>query len=116
MWSDNETDVDFLNFESVANSVAEIIDQSQGEPVSIGVSGAWGTGKSSLIKLAQASLRERSSEINGREFVLVEFNAWLYQGYDDARVALIDVIAEELENKAVASNKALEKVALRLFL
>lgn len=110
MWSDNETDVDFLNFESVANSIAEIIDQSQGEPVSIGVSGAWGTGKSSLIKLTQASLRKHSHGRNGREFIFVEFNAWLYQGYDDARAALIDVLAEKLANEAKEHEKSIDKV------
>jgi predicted KAP-like P-loop ATPase len=30
------------------------------------------------------------------KFLFVEFNAWLYQGYDDARAALMDVIAQAL--------------------
>jgi hypothetical protein len=44
MWPDNETDSDFLNFTGVADTVAEIIVQAQGRPISIGVSGAWGVG------------------------------------------------------------------------
>jgi len=56
MWADNETTRDFLNFSGVADTVAEIIVQAKGRPISIGVSGAWGIGKSSLIKLTQASL------------------------------------------------------------
>ena len=40
MWSDNETERDFLNFSGVADTVAEIIVQAQGRPISIGVSGA----------------------------------------------------------------------------
>lgn len=35
-----------------------------------------------------------------KDFVFVEFNAWLYQGYDDARAALMDVIASRLESEA----------------
>ena len=109
MWPDNETELDFLNFSSVADSVAEIVDQARGRPVSIGISGAWGAGKSSLIKLTQASLGTRSREEGSREFVFVEFNAWLYQGYDDARAALMDVIAAKLENEAKARERAVDK-------
>ena len=47
MWPDNETDRDFLNFEGVADTIAELIVSAAGKPVSIGVSGAWGVGKSS---------------------------------------------------------------------
>jgi len=41
MWTDNETDVDFLNFSGVAKTAATMIRQVQPNPVSIGVSGAW---------------------------------------------------------------------------
>src|SRR5438445_10903203 len=101
MWPDNETERDFLNFTGVADTVAEIIVQAQGRPISIGVSGAWGTGKSSMIKLVRAALEQRMA---GRQsdFVFVEFNAWLYQGYDDARAALMEVIATALHREADA--------------
>lgn len=109
MWPDNETERDFLNFSGVADTVAEIIVQARGRPISIGVSGAWGIGKSSLIKLTQGSLAERPRKEGEREFVFVEFNAWLYQGYDDARAALMDVIATKLENEAKARGKAIDE-------
>lgn len=99
MWPDNETERDFLNFSGVADTVAEIIIQAQGRPISIGVSGAWGVGKSSMIKLVRASLTDRADS-GGPKFVFVEFNAWLYQGYDDARAALLEVIASSLIEEA----------------
>lgn len=81
MWVDNETEVDFLNFSGVADTVAEIVYQANGRPISIGVSGAWGAGKSSMIKLIQASLKDppERNEKQAKDFVFVEFNAWLYQ-------------------------------------
>ncbi|MEE4201646.1 KAP family P-loop NTPase fold protein [Erythrobacter sp.] len=100
MWADNETTRDFLNFSGVADTVAEIIVQARGRPISIGVSGAWGVGKSSMIKLTQTSLANREGDNDEKDFVFVEFNAWLYQGYDDARAALMDVIADKLEEEA----------------
>lgn len=110
MWPDNETSIDFVNFSGVAETVAEIVVQADGRPISIGVSGAWGIGKSSMIKLTQAALLERSQARDGREFVFVEFNAWLYQGYDDARAALMDVIASKLHDEAVSRETAIDKV------
>lgn len=92
MWPDNETDRDFVNFGGVADTAAEIIVQARGRPLTMGVSGNWGVGKSTLIRLVQKSLAARSDS----KFVFVEFNAWLYQGYDDARAALLDVIAHKL--------------------
>ena len=104
MWPDNETERDFLNFSGVADTVAEIIVQADGRPISIGVSGAWGVGKSSMIMLIRRALQARHES-----FVFVEFNAWLYQGYDDARAALLDVIATKLTEQAEQNNIALHK-------
>ena len=108
MWSDNETEKDYLNFSGVSDTVAEIIVQAQDRPTSIGVSGAWGVGKSSMIKLIRASLASRanSEKLN---FLFVEFNAWLYQGYDDARAALLDVIADNLIKAAEGKQSGLDK-------
>jgi predicted KAP-like P-loop ATPase len=92
MWSDNETDRDFLNFGYVADIAAEMIAQAGGRPLSLGVSGSWGVGKSSMMRLLKRALRERT----GSSFLFVDFNAWLYQGYDDTRAALMEIIAREL--------------------
>ncbi len=108
MWPDNETDRDFLNFTGVAETVAEIVVQAQGRPISIGVSGAWGVGKSSMIKLIRRALTLRA-EKRDRDFIFVEFNAWLYQGYDDARAALMEVIASKLAEEAESRKKGGEK-------
>lgn len=108
MWADNETDRDFLNFSGVADTVAEIVVQANRKPVSIGVSGAWGVGKSSMIKLVRRGLAGRT-EGRSSEFVFVEFNAWLYQGYDDARAALLDVIATTLAEEAEKRKTGVDK-------
>lgn len=108
MWPDNETDQDFLNFSGVAGTVAEIIVQAKGRPISVGVSGAWGVGKSSMIRLIRKSLIDRDAEADSR-FVFVEFNAWLYQGYDDARAALMEVIATALEKEAEKRKTGIDK-------
>lgn len=104
MWPDNDTNVDFLNFSGVADTVAELVLQADGRPISIGVSGAWGTGKSSLIRLTRASLSKKATP--ERKFAVVEFNAWLYQGYDDARAALVEILAEALKAESESAENA----------
>ena len=105
MWSDNETNRDFLNFRCVADTAAEMIVQANGQPLSMGVSGGWGAGKSSMLKLISDSLEERDDN----RYLFVEFNAWLYQGYDDARAALMEVIARRLIKHGETSQKGLDK-------
>lgn len=112
MWSDNETERDFLNFSGTAKTVAEMILQASGRPVSIGVSGQWGVGKSSMIKLVQLELNQvETDESTDKQFIFVEFNAWLYQGFDDARAALLEVIASTLADEAKKRKKGIDKVS-----
>jgi predicted KAP-like P-loop ATPase len=110
VWPDNETDRDFLNFEGIADAVAELVVQANGQPISIGISGAWGSGKSSLIKLTNAALKKHLSKDEPAKYIFVEFNAWLYQGYDDARAALLEVIADKLEEEALDRERGIDKV------
>jgi predicted KAP-like P-loop ATPase len=105
LWSDSETNRDFLNFRYVAETAAEMIIQAGGKPLSLGVSGGWGVGKSSMVKLIAEALKERGAG----KFLFVEFNAWLYQGYDDARAALMDVIAQALVNHGEATKTGIDK-------
>ncbi|MGC9561513.1 P-loop NTPase fold protein [Brachymonas sp. M4Q-1] len=57
MWHDNETTTDYLNFGVVADACAKLLQQANGQPISIGVSGGWGVGKSSLVHLHQSGAR-----------------------------------------------------------
>lgn len=112
MWPDNETSDDFLNFDGVAATTAALIVKANERPISIGVSGSWGVGKSSLIKMIRRSL-EREDGVEEKKYIFVEFNAWLYQGYDDARAALMEVIATQLakaaDERKSGATKAKEK-------
>ena len=105
MWSDNHTSKDFLNFKCVADTAAELVIKANGQPLSMGVSGGWGVGKSSMLKLISNSLHAREEG----QYLFVEFNAWLYQGYDDARAALMDVIARSLIEHAEDSQTGIDK-------
>lgn len=49
MWSDNETSVDLINVQHLVGGVADVIRRHDLLPVTIGVYGGWGQGKSSLV-------------------------------------------------------------------
>lgn len=104
MWADIETSTDFLNFGETAELVADLIDDPAMLPLSVGVFGGWGAGKSSLLQLLEGKLATRD------DVLIVKFDAWLYQGFDDARAALMEVIATRLAVSADADKGLLSKI------
>lgn len=114
MWADIETEVDMLNFAVVANTAAELIKESNNEPLSIGISGGWGVGKSSLVKMIKASLvdAEKGIDDKNKKYIFIDFNAWLYQGYEEAKMALLQVVADRLlqeaKNRETVVDKAID--------
>ncbi len=120
MWHDNETTVDYLNFGVVADACASLLRQSRGEPISIGVSGGWGAGKSSLVKMIAARLETTSvppelgiTDNQENQYVVITFNPWLYQDFESARSALLQIVGDEVL-KLVNGNKPLHKKGIDL--
>jgi predicted KAP-like P-loop ATPase len=91
MWADTDTDVDFLNYSEIAELISELIGRPELLPLSLGVFGSWGVGKSSTLRLVANELAKTRDK-----YLVITFDAWLYQDFDDARAALMSVIASEL--------------------
>ncbi|MDO8653484.1 MAG: P-loop NTPase fold protein [Undibacterium sp.] len=106
MWHDNETTVDYVNFNLVATACANLIREADGEPISIGISGGWGTGKSSLVRMVERELSPPDEDSSANQFIVATFNPWLYQGFEDARTALLQIVGDAVLARA-ASNKTL---------
>lgn len=69
-------------------------------PISIGVFGNWGSGKSSLMLLLQKSLHEweKSQHEKGCKIILqVYFNSWQFESYDSTKLTMIESILEALD-------------------
>lgn len=116
MWHDNETAIDYLNFGVVADACASMLTQAKGEPISIGVSGGWGTGKSSLVKMIATRLKAPSGVVPNKsnkpanDFVVLTFNPWLYQDFESARSALLQIVGDEIVKLAKENEKIADKV------
>lgn len=95
MWSDNETTVDYLNFGIIADACTELLQKAKGEPISIGVSGGWGAGKTSLVRMIEERLKAVESH-GDNKYVVITFNPWLYQDFDSSRNALLQIVGDEI--------------------
>lgn len=105
LWKDSDTNVDFLNFTEVAEQISTLILTPGLLPVSVGVFGTWGTGKSTVLRLAEAQLLTKNPKP-----IIIKFDAWLYQGFDDSKAALMDVVSARLLAESEANKTLFEKV------
>lgn len=107
MWADKDTGIDYINYTETAEIAAEIIRNKSMHPLSLGVFGGWGAGKSSMLHLIRNEIEKSSSAQN--DCIIIEFDAWLFQNYDDARASLMEVIARKLIQQAKKETKGLDK-------
>lgn len=92
--SDNETKIDMLNNRAIAKTVAELIMECDDRPISIGVHGDWGAGKSSILAMVEDEFSGQKEDIE-----CIRFNGWKHQGFEDAKIALMSAIVSELTEK-----------------
>ena len=57
--NDQETATDLLHYEAIARTVVRFINETPRAPVTIGVHGDWGAGKSSVLKMTEAAFHDR---------------------------------------------------------
>lgn len=98
--TDNETKVDLLNNEAIAKTIIELLCENPDHPVTIGVHGDWGAGKSSVLEMIEAGFSDKD------EVLCLKFNGWRFQGFEDAKIALIEGIVTGLVEKRPAMTKA----------
>jgi predicted KAP-like P-loop ATPase len=97
--NDQETATDLLHYEAIAKTVVKLIRDKPASPITIGVHGDWGAGKSSVLRMTEATLK-------GDEKVLcLWFNGWAFEGFEDAKTVVIETIIEELRRARPKSQK-----------
>ncbi len=102
--TDNETNVDLLNYEVIAATVVELLRQRPDQPMTIGVHGDWGAGKSSVLEMIDARIGTDPKAL------CLKFNGWRFQGFEDAKIALIEGIVTGLLEKRPVLTKATQEV------
>lgn len=94
MWKDSESNIDYIDFEYIAELVNEIVMDDSLLPASIGVYGDWGSGKSSIMSISQEELCKKDNAA-----LIINFNAWLFEDYGDAKNTVINCILDQIEER-----------------
>lgn len=103
MWADNETKDDLLGYQVHADLLRDVVLDPKMLPISIGVFGDWGSGKSSLMLLMQESIdnwkkkTEEANKVNratkkNTKVLQIMFNSWQFEDYEDTKLTLIETI------------------------
>ena len=103
MWSDIETDKDLLGFSVHANLIKDVVTNVKNLPITIGLYGDWGSGKSSVLKILEKELEE------DKDSIVIYFDGWTFESFDDAKLALIQGIVDELEKSEKFKEKVKDK-------
>ena len=104
---DHETAVDLLYYDAIAATLVKRVSECKAKPITVGVHGDWGAGKSSVLAMAEARFRANP------KILCIKFNGWQFQGFEDAKAALIESIITELRD-AKKENAGLQTKAAAL--
>lgn len=98
--SDNETKVDMLNNRAISKTIVNLIVNNKEKPISIGVHGDWGAGKSSVLEMIEEEFEGNTG------IVCIKFNGWKHQGFEDAKIALMENIVTTLVKERSLETKS----------
>jgi KAP family P-loop domain len=91
--SDTTSANDLLNFKRYISPLLQILENFQTQtPFTIGIFGAWGTGKSTLMEYIEQRLA-KSVDI---QFYRIQFNPWIYRREKNLIVPLLHSIQDDL--------------------
>lgn len=95
-WSDapvNEIAHDHFGFRDFADVLATLATEAE-TPITMGIFGKWGTGKTSLLSLTQNSVRIRST--SAQPITAIWINPWQYDSEPDLGIAFLQAVLVEL--------------------
>src|SRR6266511_576118 len=108
LWSDEPTKDDLLSFDAVAGTVVDAVLDDALDPLAIGVSGAWGSGKTSILRLIEADLAARPLP-KGQQVLVVSTDPWRYDPSVGAKETLIGEVLSALGSQIKESEGATGK-------
>lgn len=95
LWSDEPSKVDYLAAQAVAETVSDAVLDDALDPLAIGLSGPWGSGKTTVLELIKADLDARSDPDEAK-ILTVRTDPWRYDPAVGAKESLIGEVLEAL--------------------
>ncbi len=89
---------DLLNYYPFAEKIKEIIQgySSNPEPLTIGIYGEWGTGKTSLLNLIEKHIELFQKDKEDKLFIKFHYNPWLYQSKEEMLFDFFNTLSRKL--------------------
>lgn len=111
MWADKETETDLLGFDVLVDELIVALTTKSLHPLTIGVLGSWGSGKSSLLAITMAELERESGK-----YACVAFSPWQYEDVADVKTALMTAVLTKCQEFAPdeAAKGRIERLRERL--
>ncbi|EOO20863.1 KAP family P-loop NTPase fold protein [Bacillus cereus] len=106
MWADDASKIDMLAYRPYADLITEIAISERMNPLTIGLFGNWGSGKSTLLNL----IEKQTSISNEKKVAVVKVNAWMFEGYEDAKTALMEAILQSLKENQTFFQNSTERI------
>jgi hypothetical protein len=103
MWSDKETSHDCLGYKSYVEVLAHVCTHKDLAPLTLGIFGPWGSGKTSLMQMLMGQIDSAAGE---KKRKTLWFNAWMYEGREEAQSALIHAILGKLQEEVSIGGEA----------
>lgn len=97
LFLDEPTDQDLLSFDAVAGAVVDALLDEDLDPIALGLSGSWGSGKTSVLRIIAAQLRDKNAAEDAT--LVVETDPWRYDPQLGAKESLIGEILVALEGE-----------------
>jgi predicted KAP-like P-loop ATPase len=107
MWADNETRVDLLGFDFLVDELLVVLRDPRLLPITVGVAGDWGSGKSSLLGMTEEALTDE-------KVLTVSFSPWRFEDYEDVKTALMAAVIGALQERARTDQSFASKAGKRL--
>jgi predicted KAP-like P-loop ATPase len=94
LWSDEPSRVDLLSFDAIAETVVQAVLDDALDPVALGLTGSWGSGKTTVLNLVNTLLHERNQD--GQRVLVVASDPWRYDPVNGAKESLISEVLSAL--------------------
>jgi hypothetical protein len=95
LWSDEPATTDLLSFDAIAETVVDALFDEGLNPVALGISGSWGSGKTTVLNLIDGHVKERS-KASDTTVIVVRADPWRYDPTVGPKESLIAAVLQEL--------------------
>lgn len=92
LWSDEPSTVDFLAAKAIADTVADAVLADGLDPLALGLSGPWGSGKTTILELIKLDLDARSDSNANTSILVARTDPWRYDPTVGAKESLAEVL------------------------